>query len=182
MGDAEQPAEPEPSDQPPAEPIPELPGKPGDQEAGAEIVISGGGGFTEPQPPITGGGSPLAAFRDVTPEPYRRRNMLFAEAEKLADLPRHWFDDFAVAAFWGLLASAPGAYQGYADLTGKSAPTQAKFDLIEVGVFVCALTVFAVGLMGFRRRTTSRRYLVELFPETKKITGLKAWLIKQLSA
>ena len=127
-----------------------------------------------------GGSGSRVEFSEVMPEPYPRRLTLYTEAEKLAELPRHGFDDFAIAAFWGMLAIIPGAYAGYLDLILKQ-PKDAKFDLLQLAIFISALTICAVGALRGSNAKTSKKYLRELFPGQHPAKGIRAWVIKKLS-
>lgn len=137
----------------------------GDSESGAtaekraEGDASGSAGTTKRQrKPKDNSG-----FDDMTPEKLKRRPTLLHEAQMLATLPRRKRDEFVLAAFWGWVASLPGAYIGYHDLTLNTHQQPIELDLLSIIITASATAALLIGILRLSRVETSTDYLKKLF-------------------
>jgi hypothetical protein len=114
--------------------------------------------------------NPARGIVAVIADPIPTRHTTLEEARQLATLPRHRFDDFTIAAFWGAVASAPGAYQAFVDLALKQ-PKDFRFDLVELGAFGASIVLAISGAFRGMGAITSQRYLRTLFPSEAPPSG-----------
>ena len=79
------------------------------------------------------------------------------------NMPRHKVSDMRQQAFWAFLASAPGGWSGYKELTGSTNATDKTIPIAEV---VCCCVAVAFLIYGFfhrRKIQTSEEYLDHLY-------------------